>query len=937
MSAGRSPVPQLTEMTRDDSANPVRGGRARHGRWFGAAAPGFAMALCLVAATGLAGGCGAAPAGPIRLIDELESAQIDSPLLGLEAWETVQAGLTDRPFWKPRLKAGKAVSRFCRAVSETEVSCQATLGNPYRMSFWVQTEPYSHYRIEARARGDRRQCATMQVGDRRQKRLLRIPPTTGRHERFSQPWHTGSSGGPLRLSFRGGCPISVDSIEVLAQDVDDRQELSLLAAQSPSAFANNGLGMAKFGALLPGAKAESVAPPFDENWGFREAILAPTPTDIRYSLAVPREGRLRFSYALSELSRVGDRVRFQVLAGRPDGEQRELWSRELALTEESWHWHEAEVDLGELAGGSVDLTLRTRAPGDRGYALWGSPTIDRPRRPDEPPNIVLIAVDTLRADRLSSYGYESTATPHLDALARDGTLFLDPISPSTQTPPSFASLFTGQLVARHGFLFATSKLAPGLPTLARVLRQNGWTTHAVAFHAALHDRTLARGFERYFNLPRTRHRADQNLAKGLEFLAAHGDRRFFFFLHFSDPHQPFTHPPEFVREETAAALTEHGVELPFNLRGSIGECPPCAAEGGIGADFRRVVRDLYDEEVAYVDAQIGSFLQALKDRDLYDDTIIVFTSDHGETLWDHYDVFGHGGFNQHDALTRVPLIVKPAAGRGYASGRVVRTQVRSFALMPTVLEMVGIDTALLRMDAQSLVPLLEEGDTSPQEEPWALTSNEQAASLRGRGWKWTWASRMHGTREGAEGLFDLAGDPFETTNVAAQNPRVLQGMRGRYMEMRVAAAGGRYLLILVDDEAGEYRVAVRVPGSGSWRPDPIDTVGLQRRRAPEDTSAYDGRPLVGGLLLFAEIPPSNALPIVEVTRGVSGGDPADTEVAEVRRVTFAPGAITGLLADGAPGVYLIDGRSREDIGGAEGSEQLDATREAALRALGYIQ
>ncbi len=895
--------------------------------------------MFLIGLAPVALGCGRSdePAAPIRLVDELGTARIESPLQGLDPWESVRDGLVDEEFWQARLVAGRRVSRDCRATSASEFECRAPQGERYAAAFKVPTESHGHYRIEARVRSSGRTCSQMRISDLRETRVLRVAEQANEWQEMSEMWHTGGGDDTLRIAFRGGCPVAVDSLRVRRLLVSRPEELSLLAAQAVSPFAGESTGLVKYGSLLPHRDAETVAGPFDENWGFREAILAPAPTDISYFLTVPRKASLRFSYALSEMSRIGDRTRFEVLAGRPGDEPRAIWSEELTLTAESWHWREAVVDLAALGGQEVELTLRTRSPGERGYAIWGTPTIDQPRRPGDPPNIVLIAVDTLRADRLSGYGYDKATSPNLDALARDGSLFLYPISQSTQTPPSFASLFTGQIVARHGFLFATSKLAPNVPTLARVLRQNGWTTHAAIFHAALYDLSLARGFERYFNMPRTKHRADQNLQKGLDFLAANGDRRFFFFLHFSDPHQPFTHPPSFIQEETAASLAELGVELPFNVRGSIGDCEPCKAEGGLPEEFRGLVRDLYDEEIAYVDDQIGVFLQELRDRGLYDDTIIVFTSDHGETLWDHYDFFDHGGFNQHDELTRVPLIVKPAKGTGFAENAVVRTQVRSFDLMPTVLEMAGIDTTLLGTDAQSLVPLLRADSSVPREDIWSFTNNEQAASVRGRGWKWTWAARAS-AGERLEGLYDLTDDPGENRNVADRHPQVLRGMRGRYMETLLESGGGRYLLLLGDGAPAGYRVEVRTPGVGWWRQNLIDSLGLMRTGSPEPgASIYEGAPLLDGLVLFAKLPPSEEAPVVRIGRIDAAGGPPATEPADLRRVAYEPGAISSLLAAGEPGGYLIEGEARLTGATEEGVERLDATQEEALRALGYIQ
>jgi arylsulfatase A-like enzyme len=479
-------------------------------------------------------------------------------------------------------------------------------------------------------------------------------------------------------------------------------------------------------------------------------------------------------------------VEFRVTGRRGEGPAEELFAAEIALGPDagSWHWHAAEVDLARFAGGRLRLTLSTRAPASsRGYALWGHPVIDAPRAAGDPPNVIWIAVDTLRADRLSSYGHSDSTSPHLDALAADGIRFHDAISTAHWTRPAFASLFTGKTPARHGVLRPLLPLAAEHTTLAERFRAGGWITHAVLYKPYLYADGHDQGFDSWFNVPQIATFAEQNLRKALIWLQRNGDRRFFLFLHFDDPHQPLTQPPAFIAAADRTEMRALGLRLPVQVEddhvalrdarsGSVVRCERCAAET---ARFRRLARRLYDDEVSFVDDRIGALIAYLKQRGLYDDALIAFVSDHGETLWDHDEIYGHSGeAGLYDELIRVPLILKPPAGLGLPRGAVVRTQVRAFDLMPTLLELAGLAPEE-GLDARSLVPLLRDGDGAEAEGRVAFSQSKRGAvAVRHAGFKFV--SELSPPRER---LFDLGADPGERNDVAAAHPEVVAAMRRR--------------------------------------------------------------------------------------------------------------------------------------------------------------
>jgi len=274
------------------------------------------------------------------------------------------------------------------------------------------------------------------------------------------------------------------------------------------------------------------------------------------------------------------------------------------------------------------------------------------------PNVLLITIDTLRADRLGCYGDRDAVTPVLDALAAGGVRFLDAVAHVPLTLPSHATILTGVTPLKHGVRDnAGFVLGPSLRTLAEQFGAEGYETAAFVSGFPVHHRFgLARGFDVYDDRfpyggdptrpPYVERRADQTIAAVTAWLAARSgeDRRpFLIWLHLFDPHSPYD-PPEPYRSRFSARP--------------------------------------YDGEVAFTDAQIGLFLDQLARADLRDQTLILATSDHGEGLGEHGEPT-HGLFI-YDSTIRVPVIL---AGPGVPIGRTVATLARGIDVAPTLLDL----------------------------------------------------------------------------------------------------------------------------------------------------------------------------------------------------------------------------------------------------------
>jgi choline-sulfatase len=351
--------------------------------------------------------------------------------------------------------------------------------------------------------------------------------------------------------------------------------------------------------------------------------------------------------------------------------------------------------------------------------------------------VVVISVDTLRADHLPVYGYRGVRTPAIDAIARDSSVFENAYSNVPLTLPSHASLLTGLLPFENGVRDNIGfRLAPAHRTLATLLRSSSYATGAaVSSYVLRADRGLTAGFDYYDDsMPDnpTRERAGMETAAALaKWAESVRDRPLFLFLHIYEPHAPYT-PPE-----------------PFASR------------------YASVP---YDGEIAAADAAIGSFVAFLKRAGLYDRAILVFLSDHGEGLGDHGEE-EHGVFLYREAV-RVPLLLKRPGSAG--AGQRISTPVSLTDVVPTVLSLLSIP---LPSDLHGL-PL-----TSPSGGGAASNRRIYSETLYprlGLGWSDLASladARYHYIHAPRPELYDLAADPGERNDLSPALPAPFRSMR----------------------------------------------------------------------------------------------------------------------------------------------------------------
>jgi arylsulfatase A-like enzyme len=366
--------------------------------------------------------------------------------------------------------------------------------------------------------------------------------------------------------------------------------------------------------------------------------------------------------------------------------------------------------------------------------------------------VVVVTLDTTRADRLGCYGYAGGTSPHLDALAAESALFEHAVSPVPTTLPAHSSLFTGLYPQDHGVRYnLVYRLGPEAVTLAELLRDAGFATAGFpAAHVVTEGFGLEQGFQSYPGPPKlddlASHereilvsngiRATEIVDRAIAWLDAHeAAPRSFVWVHLYDAHAPY--------------------EPPFPYSSTFREHP-------------------YDGEIAYADAQLGRLLDRLRASSQWKSTLVVVAADHGEGLHDHRERY-HANL-LYETTQHVPLIVRAPR----ASARRVAEPVSLVDLMPTILDYAGL-AARPGLRGRSLVPALE-GRTL---EPHPVYFESLAGSLN-YGWE-----ELRGVRSGSSKLiesrtpelFDLAQDPGETDDLAARDPARLDALRATLAEL----------------------------------------------------------------------------------------------------------------------------------------------------------
>lgn len=390
------------------------------------------------------------------------------------------------------------------------------------------------------------------------------------------------------------------------------------------------------------------------------------------------------------------------------------------------------------------------------------------RGPSVRPNVLLITVDTLRADHLGVYGYDRRTSPNLDGLAREGVVFENAFTHASLSGPSHATIMTSLYPPTHGVTMNGVKVSKDHLTLAEVLRASGYETGMFVSHGAVSGWFgFAQGFDwsrRYHVDSHRHHHAGEPepsaaLAEvfdaALEWISEPRDRPFFVWLHAQHPHKSYEPPEPFDRKFREPPQSSHDLRCSHTLGAHDAE------KITLNADELDYVIALYDGEIAYVDDQLGRILTRLREPGLERETVVLLTADHGEMLFDDAErrEQGHAAFAL-DPVLRVPLIVRDVGRRG--AGRRVVSHVGLIDVAPTILDLVGVEEPDV-FAGTSLVPLWKrEVEIRPRH--YAFTSSGKLSDLRHRLTVRTSRMKLICRMKRADPdcrLFDLELDPGE--------------------------------------------------------------------------------------------------------------------------------------------------------------------------------
>ncbi|WEG11060.1 sulfatase [Pullulanibacillus sp. KACC 23026] len=405
------------------------------------------------------------------------------------------------------------------------------------------------------------------------------------------------------------------------------------------------------------------------------------------------------------------------------------------------------------------------------------------------PNVILLGIDSLRRDRMSAYGYERLTTPHISKFAEEGVLFENHFSPNIPTTPGYASMLTGMdcfgtdvVALRH-----SGNLGEHNKTLAEVLGEAGYATSCIGFTG----NPSSRGFQNYLDYEAWEPDETGRAAKAdhinevaipeLKRLA-NEDQPFFLFLRHMDPHSPYLPPAPFERmfyEGDEFDSDNESLKEMYNFKPFADFLKSWIPEGCTDANY---VNAQYDGAVAYMDACIQSIFTSIDELGIKDETLVIVTSDHGETLNEHDCWYDHHGL--YECTLVVPLILR-YPGKLPAGKRISdTTQIKD--VMPTILSILGVETDIC-FDGRNLVQVINQEDGFNQEPEFYMT---ECTWMRKHGWRtpeWKLIRALEPDfhfKPEVE-LYNLIKDPKEEHNVASEEPEMVELLTAR-MENHIA-------------------------------------------------------------------------------------------------------------------------------------------------------
>jgi arylsulfatase A-like enzyme len=542
----------------------------------------------------------------------------------------------------------------------------------------------------------------------------------------------------------------------------------------------------ELGALpYPGRLARVRLVPRPGEHDTRVAIVAPAGSRHRFKLRLPETPRLRVALGtIPEAEGATGSVGFVVTVRRGSSEPDTVLDETVPVAA-TGPWRDREVALDRWAGKEVTIELATTgattgappAPAPVHFGAWANPEVVAASTPPDGYHLVLISLDTLRADHLGCYGYHRPTSPRIDEFARRSLVFAHTVSQSPWTRPSHRALFTG--------LYPASNQGLVSPPLAAMLWRAGYRTTALTGGGQVdHPFGFSTGFETFRVVDWMRSAAETG-----EWLDQGGGRKSFLFLHSYEVHDPYE------GRDFVAGLDPGRIGPSFSKRQW-----ERFKKKAITPAERSYIEALYDGDIAVADRGVGSFLAELERRGLLERTIVILTADHGEQFWEHGS-WRHGQ-TMYDHQLMVPLIVHlpeplrrslAAAGGGGATPSRVDDIVRLVDVYPTLLDLLGVPRTH-PVQGRSLRPLLA-GLSMPEVDAFAENTNigPEKKALRSRQFKFVYSfprGQEPGDRTGETfEIYDLVADPGEHTDLSAERQDLVAALTARVDDIRQGRPG----------------------------------------------------------------------------------------------------------------------------------------------------
>jgi len=511
----------------------------------------------------------------------------------------------------------------------------------------------------------------------------------------------------------------------------------------------------------------------------KNVLAAPPTTVFSVSRKLAPDSVLNFGYGIANESwnTIEGGVQFDIhIKDSQTGFDKKIFSHVLNPKKRNRdrRWFDAEISLAGYAQQTVTLTFKTspiKANKNKNncVSVWANPTVIEKKKKYAKPNVILISIDTLRADHLGCYGYSRNTTPNIDAFAENSILFKNAIAQAPYTVSSHMSMLTSLYPSFHKVnLIEMSRLHPAKQTLAEILYNNGYRTWAITGGGQVSSNYgFYDGFESFTEYSPPHKDMELKVRETLDFLKREKNSQFFIFFHSYKPHAPYT--PRIPYNEMFDSKYEG------KITGSLTDIEDINS-GKIQvdqADLDHIVA-LYDGEIREVDDQLGILFDYLKKEQLMENTLIIFTSDHGEEFNEH-GLFGVHSHTLYDELLHVPLICR--CPQVPSERTVIKEQVQSIDIFPTILQIADIQYKDVPIQGTSFLPLIK--NQNLKRNPNIAFSERTPSdgrflrSLRDSSQKYIFEEELK-KGEIKHYYFDLINDPEEQFNLTLPQRKLRQ-------------------------------------------------------------------------------------------------------------------------------------------------------------------